>query len=83
MEGHIEGSCRRGQQTMRWLNEWYNRFSGHKFEQTLGDSEGQGILSCCGPWCCKESDTTERLNNNKSNTGTKTHRKQGTKLMTL
>ena len=34
------------------------------FEQTLGDSEGQRKLACCSPWACKESDTTERLNNN-------------------
>ena len=37
--------------------------SGHELEQTLGDSEGQGDLSCCSPWGHKESDTTERLNN--------------------
>ena len=24
--------------------------SGHKFEQTPGDSEGQGSLGCCSPW---------------------------------
>ena len=29
-----------------------------------GDSEGQGSLVCCSPWGCKESDTTEQLNNN-------------------
>ena len=34
-----------------WLN-------GHKFEQTPGDSEGQGNLVCCSPWGHKESDTT-------------------------
>ena len=22
----------------------------HKFEQTLGESEGQGSLVCCNPW---------------------------------
>ena len=26
-------------------------------------SHGQGCLACCGPWGCKESDTTEGLNN--------------------
>ena len=26
-------------------------------------SEGQGGLACCSPWGCKESDTTESLNN--------------------
>ena len=62
---------------------WDHRLHELEFEQTLGDSEGQGRLSCCSPWCCKESDTTEQLNNSKSNRGTKTHRKQGTKLMTL
>ena len=30
----------------------------HEFEQTPGDSEGQGNLACCGPWGCKESDMT-------------------------
>ena len=35
------------------------RLSGHEFEQTLGDSEGQGSLAYCSPWVHKESDTTE------------------------
>ena len=30
-----------------------------------GDGEGQGILACCSLWGHKQSDTTERLNNNK------------------
>ena len=38
--------------------------NGHEFEQTLGGSEGQRSLACCSPWGCKESDMTERLNNN-------------------
>ena len=33
--------------------------SGHEFEQTLGDSEGQRSLACCSPCVHKESDTTE------------------------
>ena len=41
---------------------WYHWLKGHEFEQTPGDSEGQGNLACCSPWGCKESDTTERLN---------------------
>ena len=36
---------------------------GHEFEQALGDGEGQGSLACCSPWGHKESDMTERLNN--------------------
>ena len=46
---------------------WHHRLDGHEFEQTPGDGEGQGSLGCCGPWCRKESDTTERLNNNSKN----------------
>ena len=26
---------------------WHHQLNGHKFEQTLGDSEGQGNLACC------------------------------------
>ena len=43
--------------------EWHHRLNGHKFEQTLGDSEGQGSLACCSPWGHKEMDMNERLNN--------------------
>ena len=45
---------------------WPHQLNGHEFEQTLGDSEGQGSLVCCSPWCGKELDTTELLNNNNS-----------------
>ena len=41
---------------------WHHQLNGHEFEQTLGDSEGQGGLVCCSPWGRKESDTTEQLN---------------------
>ena len=37
---------------------WLHWLSGHEFEQTSGDSEGQGSLACCSPWGCKESDLT-------------------------
>ena len=37
----------------------HHELNGHEFEQTPGDSEGQGSLWCCGPWDRKESDTTE------------------------
>jgi len=46
---------------------WHHRLSGHKFEQTPGDGEGQGSLVCCSPWGCKESDdlaTSNRLKGN-------------------
>ena len=44
---------------------WHHQHNVHEFEQTLGDGEGQGSLVYCSPWGRKESDTTERLNNNK------------------
>ena len=39
---------------------WHHQFSGHEFEQTLGDSEGQGSLAHCSLWGGKESDMTDR-----------------------
>ena len=42
--------------------EWHNRLNGRKFEQALGDGEGQGGLVCCSAWGCKEPDMTEQLN---------------------
>ena len=38
---------------------WHHGFNGYEFEQTQGDSEGQGSLACCREWDCKESDMTE------------------------
>ena len=38
--------------------EWHHRLNGHEFEQTLGDSEGQGSRVYCSPWGCKELDMT-------------------------
>ena len=43
---------------------WYHRLDGHEFEQAPGVGEWQGGLACCSSWGRKESDTTERLNNN-------------------
>ena len=40
---------------------WHHWFNGHEFEQTLGDTEGQGSLVCCSSWDHKGSDTTEWL----------------------
>ena len=56
MLGKIEDKRRRGWEMMRWLD-------GHEFEQTPGDSEGQGSLECCSPWGRKELDMAEQLNN--------------------
>ena len=55
---------------------WPHHLNGHGFEQTPGDSEGQGSLACCSPWGHKESDTIEGLNNKYSchqNTKPPTH----------
>ena len=54
MLGKIEGRRRRGA-TEDKMVEWHHRLSVHEFEQTLGDSEGQGSLACCSPWGHKES----------------------------
>ena len=57
-----EGRRRRGRQRTRWLDGITD--SMDMSEQTPGDSEGQGSLACCSPRDHKESDTTERQNNN-------------------
>ena len=36
----------------------HHRLNGHEFEQTQGDSEGQGILACYSTWGHKELDMT-------------------------
>ena len=45
---------------------WYHQLNGHEFEQTPGDSEGQGSLECWSPRGRKESATTGQLNNSKA-----------------
>ena len=41
---------------------WHYWLDGHEFEQAPGFGDGQGGLSCCSPWGCKESNMTEELN---------------------
>ena len=45
---------------------WHHQLNGHKFEQTPGDSEGQGSLSCYSPWGSRvrRELMTEPQNNN-------------------
>ena len=62
MLGKIEGRRRRGRQDE--IVEWHHWLNAHESEQSPGDSEGQGSLSCCSSWGHKELDTTEWLNNN-------------------
>ena len=43
------------EQEKKWATEdemvgLHHQLSGHEFEQTLGESEGQGSLACCSPW---------------------------------
>ena len=38
------------------MTGWHQWLNGHEFEQTLGDSEGQGCQTCCSSWGSKESD---------------------------
>ena len=37
---------------------WHHRLNGHEFDQTLGDSEGQGSLEHCSPWVTKSPQGT-------------------------
>ena len=37
---------------------WHHQLNRHEFEQTLGDSEGQGSLVCHSSGGCKESNMT-------------------------
>ena len=62
--GKIEGRRRRGRQRMRWLDGITDSMD-MSLSKLQKDGEGQGSLACCSPWGRKESDTTERLNNNK------------------
>ena len=39
---------------------WHHRLNGHELEQAPGVAEGQGSLARCSPRGHKESDTTER-----------------------
>ena len=38
---------------------WHHGLNGHEFEETQGDSDGQGGLVCCSSQVHKESDMTE------------------------
>ena len=56
MLGKTEGRRRRRRQDE--MVGWHHQRNGHEFEQTPGDSKGQGSLVCCSLWDYKESDMT-------------------------
>ena len=62
MLGKTEGR-RRKQQRMRWLDGIIDSMNMNLSKLPENGVE-QGSLACCSPWGCKESDTTEQLNNN-------------------
>jgi len=62
--GKTESKRRRGRAEDEMVG-WHHRLNGLEFEQVPEVGNGQGSLACCSPWGRRESDTTERLNNNK------------------
>ena len=56
MLGNIEGRAEGG--TEDDMVGWHHRLSGHKFGQTVRNSEEQEHLACFSLWGCKESDKT-------------------------
>ena len=57
--GKTEGRRKRGQGKDEMVG--WHQLNGCEFEQTPGDSEGQGSLVCCCPWAHKQSNTTYQL----------------------
>ena len=57
MMGKIESKKEKGAAEDEIVG-WHHQLNGHEFEQTLGDSGGQGNLACCSLWGRRESDTT-------------------------
>ena len=42
---------------------WHHQLTGHEFEQTPADSEGQGSLACCSVCSLEESGMTGQQQN--------------------
>ena len=61
MLGGIEDRRRKGT-TEDEMAGWHHQLDGHEFGWTPGVGDGQGGLVCSDSWGCKESDTTEQLN---------------------
>ena len=67
LEGDLENLIKGNKNSYPWEEKgmtedemfgWHHRLNGHEFEQTSGDSEGQGSLAHCSPRGCKELETT-------------------------
>ena len=71
MMGKTEGQEEKGA-TEDEMVGWHHRLNGRGFEQTQGDSEGQGSLACCSPWGHKELDMIQL--NNKEGLNQKGHK---------
>ena len=71
MLGKTEGTRRRGQQRMRWLDGIIDSMdmSLSKLWEIVKDRS----VACCSPWGCKESEMTEWLNNNSCNNNKRSH----------
>ena len=52
------GSRRKRGTTEDEMAGWHHRRDGREFEWTPGVGDGQGGLTCCDSWGCKDSDTT-------------------------
>ena len=65
MLGKIEGRRRRGRQRMRLLDGIINSMDKSVSKLSERDSERQRSLVCYSPQGCKESNTTEQMNNRK------------------
>ena len=64
MLGKMESKRRRGRQRMRWLDGIIDSMD-MSLSKLQEDSEGRGSLACCSSWGCKESNTTDQLNEDK------------------
>ena len=51
------------------LDAQYHQLNGHEFEQTPGNSEGQGSRAHCSPWGCEELDMTVTEQQQRCHTG--------------
>ena len=61
MLGKIEGTRRRGQHRMRWL-DGVTDLMDMSLSNLWEVGDGQGSLACCSPLGDKELDATEQLN---------------------